>query len=119
MVFSLTLSKLVSRLSRGTLRAQRFRSYNVKNINSNFKRFRPTNLKGMPIGACVQTVLSIFFFFFFCFLIHSLFFAQTTRRNREKLPLFHTVAINSRLIAEYLREYSVSPETSTIQARRF
>ena len=117
MVCSLTLSKLVSRLSRGTLRAQRFRSYNVKNINSNFKRFRPTNLKGLPIGACVQTVLSIFFFF--CFLIHSLFFAQTNRRNREKLPLFHTVAINSRLIAEYLREYSVSPETSTIQARRF
>ena len=39
-----------------------FPGLRVKNISDNFKRFRPANLKGMPIGSlCARPIFPIFF----------------------------------------------------------
>lgn len=38
-----------------------FPGLRVKNISDNFKRFRPANLKGMPIGLCARPIFPIFF----------------------------------------------------------
>ena len=60
MACSLTLNKLVSCSSRDILR-QAFSNCDVKNISGNFKRFRPVNSKGMPIGLYTAAIFPIFF----------------------------------------------------------
>lgn len=87
MACSLTLNKLVSRAHPGTLHAQRFRGCALKNISDNFKRFRPANLKGMPIGVCVCARP-----------IFPIFFAQTNPPPPNGPPKNHHYSASLRLI---------------------